>query len=299
MRKIHHIAILTLALCLLPLSASTGQPTAAEMPARSQSDWLRLAPRDEEFSVLTPVQPSLLIQADGYKFSDGGEKVLQHRSYSGYSDGFVFVIESYRAARPHRLLKDIDRIAGMGRLRLKALENVTLGGFEGKKYEIGLDNFAGYVYVFVAAKHVYTLLLASRDKNHPSFNQFIPSLTLGDTTGVVGSVPPKIEDASVSVDYSDPVISGKETTQRAIVVWKPEPTYTESARHNQRIGTVALKGIFTSSGEVIIVRVIKRLEDGLTEKAIEAAKQVRFFPAEKDGKLVSFALQFEYNFSLY
>jgi len=299
MRKIRPIAVLILALCLLPLSTSTGQPATAEMPARSQSDWLRLAPRDEEFSVLTPAQPSLLIQADGYRFSEGGEKVLQNRSYSGYSDGFVFVIESYTAAHPDRLLKDIDRIAGMGRLRLKVLENVTLGGFEVKKYEIGLDNFAGYVYAFVTAKHVYRLLLASRDKNHPSFNRFISSMTLGDTTGVVGSVPPKIEDASVSVDYSDPVISGKETTQRAIVVWKPEPTYTESARHNQRSGTVALKGVFTSSGEVIIVRVIKGLEDGLTEKAIEAAKQVRFFPAEKDGKLVSFALQFEYNFSLY
>ena len=84
-----------------------------------------------------------------------------------------------------------------------------------------------------------------------------------------------------------------------IVVWKPEPAYTESARTDQRTGTVVLKGIFTPAGQVIITAVVKGVKDGLTERAIEAAKNIKFFPAEKEGKPVSVSLQLEYNFNLY
>jgi len=43
----------------------------------------------------------------------------------------------------------------------------------------------------------------------------------------------------------------------------------------------------------------KELKDGLTEAAITAARNIRFFPAEKDGKPVSQWLMLEYNFNLY
>ena len=36
---------------------------------------------------------------------------------------------------------------------------------------------------------------------------------------------------------------------------------------------------------------------GLTERAIEAAKRIKFTPAMKDGKPVSVWMQLEYNFS--
>ncbi|MDX6695309.1 MAG: hypothetical protein QOF02_3861, partial [Blastocatellia bacterium] len=38
---------------------------------------------------------------------------------------------------------------------------------------------------------------------------------------------------------------------------------------------------------------------GLTEKAIAAARQIRFSPAMKDGRAVSQFVQIEYNFNLY
>jgi len=37
----------------------------------------------------------------------------------------------------------------------------------------------------------------------------------------------------------------------------------------------------------------------LTERAIAAAKQIRFVPAQKDGHAVSMWMQLEYNFNLY
>jgi hypothetical protein len=44
---------------------------------------------------------------------------------------------------------------------------------------------------------------------------------------------------------------------------------------------------------------VSGLPYGLTEKAIAAARQIRFQPAMKDGRAVSQFIQIEYNFNLY
>jgi TonB family protein len=99
-------------------------------------------------------------------------------------------------------------------------------------------------------------------------------------------------------DYNR-VFNGRDVTQKARVLEKPEPTYTESARKNQITGTVVLSVIFTSGGQVTQIRAIKELPDGLTEKAIAAARQIKFIPAMKDGHAVSMYMHLEYNFNLY
>jgi TonB family protein len=297
MTRINPIAVALFVLALLPPSVSIRACSFAdERSAKPESDWQRLALTDEEFSILTPIQPSMLIHSAGYTLSDGGERVLEQRSYSGYADGFIFVVESYKASRPQRLVKDIDHMFD----QLKFIERLKLNGFDGKKYEMGRNNFIGNAYIFVTSQHGYTLTVAAKNPNHPHFGRFVSSFTLGDNKTVAGTINPKREDASVlSGAYSGKTIPPKEVTVRAIVVWKPEPSYTQAARYDQRMGTVVLRAVFTASGEVVVSEIIKRLNDGLTEKAIEAAKNVRFFPAEKDGQPISMTIQLEYNFNLY
>jgi TonB family protein len=99
-------------------------------------------------------------------------------------------------------------------------------------------------------------------------------------------------------DYNK-VFSSRDVTSRARVLEKPEPQYTEAARKNQVTGTVVLKAVFSSSGSVTNISTIRGLPDGLTERAIAAAKQIRFVPAQKDGRNVSMWMQLEYNFNLY
>jgi TonB family protein len=91
----------------------------------------------------------------------------------------------------------------------------------------------------------------------------------------------------------------RDVSVKARILEKPEPTYTEAARKNQITGTVVIKAIFSSSGQVTNIVAISRLPDGLTEKAIAAARQIRFIPATKDGHAVSMYVQMEYNFNLY
>ena len=92
---------------------------------------------------------------------------------------------------------------------------------------------------------------------------------------------------------------GGGSLERAHVLSKPEPQYTEDARKNQITGTVVLKVVFASSGEVVQIRAVRTLPFGLTERAIAAARQIRFEPAKRDGQPVSVSMQLEYNFNLY
>ena len=95
------------------------------------------------------------------------------------------------------------------------------------------------------------------------------------------------------------ILSAREVSAKARVLSKPEPQYTEEARQKQITGTVVLRAIFAANGRVVGIRVIKGRPEGLTEKAIQAARRIRFTPAIKDGKPVSQFVQLEYNFNLY
>lgn len=92
---------------------------------------------------------------------------------------------------------------------------------------------------------------------------------------------------------------GPEVEQRPRILAKPEPQYTEEARRNQMMGTVVLRVVFSSSGEVTLIRAIRTLPFGLTERAITAARRIRFVPAMRGGRPVSVYMQLEYNFNLY
>ena len=99
-------------------------------------------------------------------------------------------------------------------------------------------------------------------------------------------------------DYNK-IFSGKDVTTKARVLSKPEPQYTEEARKNQITGTVVLRAVFSSAGQVTQIRAVSGLPNGLTERAIAAARQIKFVPATKDGRSVSMWMQLEYNFNLY
>ena len=100
------------------------------------------------------------------------------------------------------------------------------------------------------------------------------------------------------IDYEKPLTT-KDVSRKAQIISKPEPQYTEEARKNSVTGEVTLRVVFSSSGQVTSIQPMKRLPDGLTEKAIAAARLIRFTPAEKDGRPVSQYATIVYNFNIY
>jgi TonB family protein len=83
------------------------------------------------------------------------------------------------------------------------------------------------------------------------------------------------------------------------VIYRVEPEFSEEARKNKWQGTVILRVIIGVDGKTHDISVQRSLGMGLDEKAIEAARQWRFEPGEKDGKPVPVEVSMEINFRLY
>ena len=70
------------------------------------------------------------------------------------------------------------------------------------------------------------------------------------------------------------------------ILSKPRPDYTEQARRLRLEGEVSLHVLFSVSGKVKVLRLLKGLGHGLDEKAIRAAENIIFKPAQEDGQSV-------------
>lgn len=86
---------------------------------------------------------------------------------------------------------------------------------------------------------------------------------------------------------------------RPTILYREKAKYTEEARQNKIQGTVVLQVVFNVNGSITDIRVVRSLPDGLTEKAIEAARKIRFNPAVKNGTPVSVRGTLEFTFNLY
>ncbi len=100
-------------------------------------------------------------------------------------------------------------------------------------------------------------------------------------------------------DDPNRIYPSNDAIERVRVLFKPEPQYTEEARKNAITGTVVLRVVFSRAGEVTNIRALHALPFGLTERAIAAARQIRFQPATRHGQPVNVYMQLEYTFNLY
>jgi TonB family protein len=82
------------------------------------------------------------------------------------------------------------------------------------------------------------------------------------------------------------------------ILHKEEPQYTEEARDAKIEGSVALSAIIESDGSVQEVAVLRGLDPGLDNNAMEAIRNWQFRPAEKDGAPVAVSVRIEVNFRL-
>jgi TonB family protein len=94
-------------------------------------------------------------------------------------------------------------------------------------------------------------------------------------------------------------VSSKTTVDtRPVLLNRPEPSYTMKARDKAIAGNVRVRVLVGSDGTVKKVRVLIGLPYGLSYQAIDAAYQLRFKPATKDGKPVEHWLPVEIEFRL-
>ena len=79
---------------------------------------------------------------------------------------------------------------------------------------------------------------------------------------------------------------------------KVEPKYTEAARAAGLEGKVVLEIEIWPDGKAHKIRVLRGLDLGVDQKAVEAVEQWRFLPGRKDGRPVKVRAKIEVNFQL-
>lgn len=269
----------------------------------SSASWQRYTVKGEEFSITFPTHPAMTTYKDpGWGF----RKDRRDRHLGAYADGVVYTVFSLEDGDPGRALKSsIEEIGSSSEWDRTTEQDLSVNGFSGKQY-FGRSPLGGTVQVFATKSRFYRFRAFGAKGEDPRVKQFFSSIALGkNVEGIQVSdgqgIPFKPTDqfASLFVDPSGKSYVGRDVDRKAILVMRPEPAYTDAARKNQITGTVVLKAIFSSNGSVVNIVTAAGLPEGLTERAIDAAKKIKFIPAVKDGKFVSMWMQLEYNFNLY
>ena len=86
---------------------------------------------------------------------------------------------------------------------------------------------------------------------------------------------------------------------KPVILVDVRPHYTEEARREKIQGIVTLRILVDETGSPTKIAVIRGLPFGLNETAIVAGHSIKFKPAMKDGKPVSYWMVVQMNFSLY
>jgi len=80
------------------------------------------------------------------------------------------------------------------------------------------------------------------------------------------------------------------------ILYKEMVEYTEIARINRIKGSIVLSAFFSANGWLSGIKVVRGLPDGLTRRAINVMKRVRFTPASLNGDPVSVRGNIEFDF---
>lgn len=275
------ILILISTLLLLPTIVNGQSPSAT---------WLRYTVKGEEFSVILPAEPTLktLPVSQTRLQKDRHERVLEAKT----ADGQVYAVYFSENLKPRQSLEDfIAEQNKDSRLNPSTARNVTIGKIHGKEY---LSHDAKITeQLFVTDKRLYRFVMRGATAEQNVVQQFFSSIMLGkDQEGIEVQ-----EGVPVQPPADERIYIGREVDQKARLLTLPEPSYTDEARARAIMGTVVLKVVFSSTGQVTNIRVAQGVPYGLTERAIAAARKIKFIPAMKDGKPVSMWMQLEYNFS--
>jgi TonB family protein len=116
---------------------------------------------------------------------------------------------------------------------------------------------------------------------------------IGDVVFGIPEGPP----AAYGVGGEGPIRLGGDVVPPEKIFY-PSPRYTEEGRQARITGVVILEAVIDTVGNVANVKVLKGLPMGLTESAVETAKQWKFRPATRGGEPVAVFLNLTIRFSL-
>jgi TonB family protein len=308
--------ILMMLVAFLCLSHLTEAAAGAQTP--DISSWIKVSPAGEGFTVLMPHFPVVTsekkrhdkfkLDASLYTVTTPQNAIYTIWSLHGQAKANLTAqeIDDFLDACIELVWNEIKQVksenAGQdnpGHKDMKYARGLQLAGtFPGREYEIYQGPKVGLARIYYAGPQSYLVMaLNVKPDGLEEANQFIDSFVVTEPS----SLPPSSASSNplLARPVSPDVYLGQEVSQKARILSRPEPQYTEAARKFQVSGTVVLKAVMAADGQMTDIRAVSRLPHGLTRASIEAARQIQFQPAMKDGRPVSQYIQIMYNYSVY
>jgi TonB family protein len=313
------------------------RPARAQSTAATEATWERYTYPDEEFSVELPGMPFVFETTRSVGRMEQ-ESLRVFGVYAGGAVFFVNSYDRPRSresldyfAKYHLGGRGLTPAAG------EVILDGFAGREYRMDYSYGSPQVSlrGGARVFRTKKHAYVVQAFSEEGGHEQeVARFLSSLALGaNPSGMVITEPQAVEPVVYRQAPAGGVVPGHtgggeprpggggetlklaprpgeqapatgpfksaDVARKAVIVYKPEPGYTEEARQGNVSGAIRLRAVLSSTGKVTGIVVVNGLPNGLTEKAVRAARHMLFFPAWKDGHDVSQYIVLEYNFSIY
>lgn len=289
-----------IALLLLLVSAS------ARVVVGQQAQWVEFAASDLSFHVSIPHLPKIEpVSASNDKVNLSGDWYSSGNAWSSYAvwslvdqkRNIGWGEESYLDIAAELFWQELLRPARENRAQaITYTKDLPANPLPGREYSVVLGEISGTAYVFVARHRVFILLAANIVNMTSERERFLSSFKVSPD---IKPIPEYGDPKGTDVNDDGPVFRHEEVVQRARVLEKPEPGYTENARTFGVRGAVILRAVFSRTGKVTRIEIVKRLPHGMTDRCLRAARAIKFTPAIKDGAPVSTWMQLEYNFNLF
>jgi len=93
-------------------------------------------------------------------------------------------------------------------------------------------------------------------------------------------------------------VAGKSDDTKPEIIEKVSPKYPEEAKKEGVTGKVIVEALLGTDGRVMEAKVVNDADSRLAQAAVDAVKQWKFKPAEKNGKPVKVKTTVTLNFQL-
>ena len=290
--------------------------------AQTNTAWTTISTNNNSFVLSVP--PRFLVD------TQGDTKIIH-----AFADGLAMKIETKSVKNPKSLVKD-SYYPKDGRLSVEKFEKgdfvIWKMDFFDEKVFIDIFNiFDKKVYSTIihagSPKEYFEITVASDSRDNRSVARFLNSIKIEGKNLLNTTFEPTSIDNKPTT-FANLVVSGevamalaqqdrssiiglyktikeKNTidfsgySRRLIILRRPGPGYTDEARMNSKQGTIKAKVQFLKSGKIGEIVVDPSLDRGLASNVGRAVMDIKFVPAEIDGKPVDVTRILEYKFSIY
>lgn len=276
------------------LTLALATAVAAQEPATNKTDaanWKRFAMKGEEFSVILPTLPAMTTNKNA---QPGPKKGRVERQFKTSLQGVIYSVDVFENAEPKQSLGDFVAEQNTNNsYDLTTEREVTVDGYRGKQYSSQDKTSPATVQFLTTERRLYKFSAVGPE--NAAMKQFFSAIALKKRDDAIRvDDGPGLPLETVTIDK---VYKGADVDTKAQLQTRPDPTATQEALSTGISGSVILRVVFSSTGEVTNIKVVKGLPNGLTELCIEYAKKIKFIPATKDGHNVSMLMQLEYDFN--